>query len=196
MRRRGQSPAARDREKPNAPTAEPRNIPDIINNASRSQAQEGLNPKDFPGQPVLSKIIIRVWSLCFTSSQLLMFHTGTSTAVKNRFSSFNHPSKVRWGPQILISSHTKAWFLTVYPHVSTIIKRIIQEMILCNDSCPEGSSLLIYNISETIPYVSSVTAENTMMAPSGLCVKMRRHPSHVGCHRAPYWGLFSCVVIL
>lgn len=50
MRCRGQTPVARDRENLNVPTAEPRNIPDIINNVLRSQAQEGLNPKDFPGQ--------------------------------------------------------------------------------------------------------------------------------------------------
>lgn len=135
----------------------------------------------------------RVWSLCFTSAAEL-FQAG-STAAKNRFSSFNRQSKVRWGLQILISSHTKAWFLTVYPHFSTINKRIIQEMISRNGLCPEGYKLLIYNIFETIPYVSSARAENTM-DPSGLYVKMRRHPSHVGFHRAPYWDLFSCVVIL
>lgn len=28
---------------------------------------------------------------------------------------------------------------------------------------------MIYNISETIPYVNSATAENTMVDPSGLC---------------------------
>lgn len=54
-------------------------------------------------------------------------------------------------------------FSNCLPAFSTIIKRIIQKMILRNGLCPEGYNHFSSNISKKKP------AENMMMDPLELC---------------------------